>query len=68
MSHPAKTLKEVSIEAHEVLRERLGVADTLRFLNQFENGKGNYTQERDATLDGMSVEEAATEIRKSKHP
>jgi hypothetical protein len=61
----SKTLKEVSIE---VLRERLGVADTLRFLNQFENGKGNYTQERDATLDGMSVEEAATEIRKSKRP
>ena len=66
MSHPAKTLQEVSTEAHKVLCERLGVADTVRFLNQFENGKGNYTQDRDATLDGMSVQEAAASIRKSK--
>jgi len=48
------------------LCELLGVADTLSFLNQFENGKGNYTQERDATLGGMTVEEVAAEIRKSK--
>jgi len=66
MSHPAKTLNQVSTEARQVLCERLGVADTVRFLNQFENGKGNYTQERDATLGGMSVEEAAAAIRKSK--
>jgi hypothetical protein len=66
MSHPAKTLNQVSTEAHQVLCERLGVADTVRFLNQFENGKGNYTQERDATLEGMSVQEAAATIRKSK--
>ena len=68
MSHPAKTLKEVSAEAHEVLCERLGVADTVRFLNQYENGKGNYTLERDATLEGMSVQEAAAAIRQSKSP
>ena len=43
MSHTAKTLKEVSTEAHEVLCERLGVADAVRFLNQFENGNVNYT-------------------------
>lgn len=66
MSHPAKTLQEVSTEAHKVLCERLGVTDTLRFLNQFENGKGNYTQDRDATLGGMSVHEAAIAIHRSK--
>ena len=62
----AKTLNQVSTEAHQVLCERLGVADTVRFLNQFENGRGNYTQERDATFGGMSVQEAAAAIRKSK--
>ncbi|WPJ97806.1 hypothetical protein SH580_08785 [Coraliomargarita algicola] len=66
MSHPAKTLNQVSTEAHQVLCERLGVADTVRFLNQFKNGKGNYTKERDATLEDMSVQEAAAAIRKSK--
>ncbi|MEM1221908.1 MAG: hypothetical protein AAGH40_04035 [Verrucomicrobiota bacterium] len=66
MSEPASTMKEMNAAAHEALRERLGVADAVRFLNQYEKGQGNYTQERDADCDGMSVEEAASEIRKTK--
>ena len=66
MSHPVtvKTLHEVSSEARHVLYERLGVANTVRFYNQFEAGKGNYTEARDATCNGATVDELADRIEK----
>ncbi len=66
MSHPVKTLNEVSLEARHVLYERLGVSDTIRFFNQFEPGEGNYTEERDATCGGASVDEISDMIEKSE--
>lgn len=66
MNHPVKTLHEVSSEARRVLYERLGVSDTLRFFNQFEAGEGNYTETRDATCGGASVDEIADLIEESE--
>lgn len=66
MSHRVKTLHEVSSEARHVLYERLGVSNTIRFFNQFEAGDGNYTEERDATCGGASVDEIADMIQKSE--
>lgn len=68
MSHPVtvKTLHEVSSEARHVLYERLGVANTVRFFNQFEAGEGNYTEARDATCNGASVDEIADLIQESE--
>ena len=66
MSDPVtvKTLHEVSSEARHILYERLGVANTVRFFNQFEAGEGNFTEERDATCNGTSVDELADRIQK----
>jgi hypothetical protein len=66
MSHPVKTLHEVSSEARHLLYERLGVADTVRFFNQFKAGEGNYTDERDATMGGASIDEIADMIQKAE--
>jgi len=66
MSHPVQTLHELSSEARHVLYEHLGVAKTIRFLNQFEKGEGNYTEERDATFGGASVEEVVDMIKRSE--
>ncbi|NBB78276.1 MAG: hypothetical protein GVY36_02350 [Verrucomicrobia bacterium] len=68
MSHPVtvKTLHEVSSEARHILYERLGVANTVRFFNQFEAGEGNYTAERDATCNRASVDEISEMIQKSE--
>jgi hypothetical protein len=66
MSHPVKTLHEVSSEARHVLYERMGVANTVRFFNQFQAGYGNYTEERDASCNGASVDEIADIIQKSE--
>jgi hypothetical protein len=47
MTVPAKPLAEVTRRAIEVLTRELGAADTLRFVNQFTMGLGDYTAERD---------------------
>ena len=46
----------------EALRERLGPEGTLRFLQQFDAGHGDYTAERQAWLDGLSVDEIVATI------
>ena len=56
MTVQTKPLAEVTRRAIEVLARELGAADTLRFVNQFTTGFGNYTEEReklfaDDTLD-----------------
>jgi hypothetical protein len=50
-----RTLDEIRREGLEALRERLGRADTIRFLQQFETGQGDYSQERRAWVDGASL-------------
>jgi hypothetical protein len=47
-----------------LLRE-LGSVNLVRFLQQFETGYGNYTQEHHDWLDQYTVEEIAQEIQKS---
>jgi hypothetical protein len=56
-----KPLAEITNEAIKVLCREIGVINTIRFLNQFTTGYGNYTQEReylfaDVTLDGIISE------------
>ena len=43
----------------------MGVVNTMRFLNQFVTGNGNYTQERDALFQGLSLDDILSGIR---HP
>jgi hypothetical protein len=44
-----KPLAEVTQEAIRVLIQELGPVDTVRFVNQFTVGYGNYMEERRAT-------------------
>jgi len=44
------------------LRERLDPEGTIRFLQQFEGGRGDYTAERNGWLDGLSVDEIVAAI------
>ncbi len=48
-----------------LLREP-GPVNLVRFLQQFETGYGNYTQERHDWLDQYTVEEIAQEIQKGR--
>lgn len=53
-------IRKVGIEA---LLERLGPEGTLRFLQQYNPGQGDYTAERHAWLDALTLEEIENSIR-----
>jgi len=52
-----RTLDDVRREGLEALRERLGQADMIRFLQQFETGHGDYARERRDWVDRTSLED-----------
>jgi len=51
-----RTLDQVRYEGLTALRERLGRADMVRFMQQFETGRGDYAQARHAWVDATSLE------------
>ncbi len=62
----SKPLAEVTSRAIEVLARELGTADAVRFINQFTTGHGNYTAERDALFDGVTLGQIISEIKQSR--
>jgi predicted transcriptional regulator len=46
-----------------VLAKEIGISDTIRFLNQFSVGYGNYTEERDELLGSLTLEEILTRMK-----
>jgi hypothetical protein len=50
----------------EAVANKLGPMGMIRFLQQFETGRGNYTRERDQWLKDMDVQEIVSEIRKKR--
>ncbi|MBV5273692.1 MAG: hypothetical protein JZU52_08625 [Lamprocystis purpurea] len=66
MSVPAKSLTDITNQAIHVLSREIGAADTMRFLSQFSTGSGNYTEERAALFDHLTLDEVLAEIRE-KH-
>lgn len=67
MTVETKPLAELTSRAFEVLSRELGAADTLRFVNQFTTGYGDYTAERDTLLGSMTLEDILSEIKGSAH-
>ena len=58
-----KPLTEITQTALRVLYRELGLVNTIRFLNQFTSGFGDYAEERRKLLEDQTLEEALTEIR-----
>jgi hypothetical protein len=58
------TMDQIRITGYRVLLQELGPVNLARFLQQFETGYGDYTQERHTWLGQYTtVEEIAQEIR-----
>lgn len=57
-----KPLSEITQEAIAVLLREIGIVNTIRFLNQFTGGFGNYTEERDQLFSELTMEEILTAI------
>lgn len=67
MSMQTPPLSELTRHAIAALIREIGVVGTLRFLNQYSRGSGNYTTEREALLNElneMSMDELAEEARR----
>jgi hypothetical protein len=50
-------LPELNRKAFDILVRELGAPDALRFFGQLGLGSGNYTEERQALFDGLTMEE-----------
>lgn len=58
-----KTQHEIIKQGYEALIESLGIADTIRFIQYFSPGKGDYTKERHQWLDKKSLEDVLAEVK-----
>ena len=63
-----KPLIEINQQAINLLYKELGVVDTVRFLKQFTQGYGNYTDEREILFANKSLYEIVSEIEKRRKP
>lgn len=63
MNIQTKLLSEITQQALALLTKELGLADTVRFLNQFTVGYGDYTTERDALFANVTLDEILSAIK-----
>ncbi|MBD2454731.1 hypothetical protein H6G80_11640 [Nostoc sp. FACHB-87] len=59
-----KTQNEIIKQGYEALINSLGVADTIRFIQYFSPGKGDYTKERHQWLDKKTLADVLEDIKK----
>ncbi len=57
------SISEINRRAREALIREIGVVDSIRFLNQFRVGSGNYTAERENPFEGTTAKEIIAEIK-----
>jgi len=62
----ARPLAETTKDAISVLCKEIGIVDTVRFVNQFTVGYGNYTEEREQLFGDMTLDDITSEIRQKK--
>jgi hypothetical protein len=58
-----KNLSELTQQAIDVLFKEVGVANTIRFLNQFSTGYGNYTEERENLFEDLTLNEILAQLK-----
>lgn len=66
MTTQIRPLSEVNHQVIRLLSEQIGIVDTFRFVNQFTSGHGNYTEERDAMFDHLTLEDILSEMEKKR--
>lgn len=66
MNTQTRPVSEISRRATHILFKEMGVVDTLRFLNQFSVGRGDYTKERDNWIGDISMDDAIAQIKAEK--
>jgi hypothetical protein len=57
MNVQTKPLSEITQQAIDLLFKEMGIVNTIRFLNQFTTGYGDYTQEREGLFKDLTLDE-----------
>ncbi len=65
MNVQTKPLSEITRHAIDLLSKEMGIVDTVRFLNQFTTGYGDYTEERDALFKDLTLDEILAAIKQA---
>ena len=55
---------ELYRKGFQALVDALGYVDAIRFIRQFDNGSGDYTEERHQWLDNVTMDEILADIQK----
>jgi hypothetical protein len=66
MIREARPLAQITAEAIRILYREIGIVDTLRFINQYTAGYGDYTAQREELFVGMTLDSIVSEIRQSR--
>jgi hypothetical protein len=61
-----RTLNDIRTDGLAALRTRLGRAGMIRFLQQFDPGQGDYTQQRHDWLERTSLDDLRRLVRQRK--
>lgn len=64
MNIQTKPLSQITQQAIALLSQEIGIADTVRFLNQFTAGCGNYTEEREDLFKNIMLEDILSAIKR----
>jgi hypothetical protein len=67
MNSQTRPVSEISRRATQILFKEMGVVETIRFLNQFSIGQGDYTKERGNWLGEISMDDAIAQIKTKKN-
>jgi hypothetical protein len=61
-----RPLAEITQTALKVLYREIGVVNTVRFINQFTTGYGDYTQEREQLYAHLTLDNLVAEIKRQR--
>jgi hypothetical protein len=64
----ARPLAEITTEALKVLYKEIGIVNTVRFVNQYTAGYGDYSQERRQLFADMTLDSIVSEIKRKRRP
>ena len=67
MKIQTKPLIDITQCATHILSKEMGVTDTIRFINQFISGYGDYTKEREQLFSDLSLEDIISEIKRERN-
>lgn len=65
MNIQTKPLSEITQRAIELLSKEMGIVETVRFLNQFTTGYGDYTEEREVLFKDLTLDEILSARKKA---